>query len=299
MDRYHIIWLGTYTERILKTITRINPDKIIFLMDAKSEDWSNFQNELLNDIGNYLGKIYFNNDRIQIIRFPFIESDYNILKLIFHKLYFIVDNIKKENKQSEITIDVTATPIIVNYLITFIVMALSDRNTHIRIVYTSKGIESEPHYYAAKGSKYCSNEDLKLCDYRGMEMKDQGGETTFLELPLIDFQLFDVKNKIMPFLIALFRKIPGKDSQRKHNGIIYNELVKSDEKLINNYDESNYKDVEKTKKSLNIRITKGLLILASLGIIDLEKVGQKYYARKTWAGELIEPVVEDLYNFQR
>lgn len=292
VKRYHIMWVGSYTKRVLKPLSKINPDKIIFLLESKSDEWKEFQEESLNFILDYLGKTFQENNRTETVTFPFQESEDEILKMMFDELYSQIDQIKNESEEeSEITIDVTAAPKMVNFLITFIAMALSDRNTRIRIVYTSKGIESTPSNYASRDSKFCDNTELKLCEFREIEKNDPGGEITCLELPIINFQLFNISNDRTPFLITIFRKIPGKKSPLKHNGTISSEIMESDNDIITKYVGNN-----NNKRSINNKITKGLIDFKKWGIIELEKEGQKYYVRKTWAGELIDLVIERLYN---
>ena len=303
-NRYHITWVGSYTERVLKGINEVNPDKITFLIESKSTEWIYFQKESLEVIQNYLGDRFKDKNRMDIVEFPFQDSEDGVLKLLFYRLYGIISEIKNKNEKSSITIDVTATPKTVTFLITFLKMTLSDNNTRIRIMYTSKGIDSIPSYYAPSNSKFCTEPDMTLCEYRRLEKEDKGGDIAYLEVPIINFSLFNINENRTPFLLALFRKIPNNEVplKSKHNITIYEEMMKSDKEIIDKYI-----DLEKIKKrgqdyeiqlrkSTKTKISLGLKEFHNWGIIDLDKDGNRLYVKKSWAGELISKVIEDLYN---
>lgn len=303
-NRYHITWVGSYTERVLKGIKKVNPDKITFLIESKSPDWVDFQQESLEVIRNYLGDQFKDNDRIDIVQFPFQEPEDDILKLLFHRLYGIISEIKNKNEKSSITIDVTATPKTVTFLITFLKMTLSDKNTIIRIMYTPKGFDSMPSYYAPSNSNFCTEPDMMLCEYRRLEKEDKGGEIAYLEVPIINFSLFNINEERTPFLLALFRKIPTKDVplNSKHNVTIYEEMMNSDKEIIEKYihlkkfERGSPEYENKLRKSTKTKISLGLTKFHSWGIVDIDKYGNKVYVKKSWAGELISPVIEDLYD---
>ncbi len=302
-NRYHITWVGSYTERVLKGLKEVNPDKITFLIESKSKDWIDFQRESLEVIQNYLGDRFKDKDRIDIVEFPTQDSKEDILKLLFYRLYGIINEIKNKNEKSSITIDVTATPKTVTFLITFLKMTLSDKNTLIQIIYTPKGFDSMPSYYAPSNSKFCTEPDMMLCEYRQLEKEDKGGELTYLDVPIINFALFNINEERTPFLLALFRKIPNNEVslKSKHNVTIYEEMMLSDrgiiEKYLNQEKLKKRQDYEsQLKKSTKTKISLGLKEFHSWGIVDLDKEGNKLYVKKSWAGELISRAIEDLYD---
>lgn len=385
--RYHISWVGSYTERVIKGIYKVNPDFISFLIESSTEDWTKFQMDCLKDIINHFGKslgylfcwdeipgedsgrlieflgqnfnvdwvktakiektddnksinvsleknylsLRLNNEkvtltidngktdefsvkiengkpniydkgssRMEIVSFPSQKTTQEeISKAIFKKLFTMIHKKQEEMANVQITIDVTAAPKTMTYILTFLAMALSTKDSHIKILYTPKAFESIPCYYAPMGSDFSKECELSLAKYRSMEKDDKGGDTLFVELPIADFEIFSESSPRTPYLLSVFMHIPGSKSNPKKSSVLLEEITASDKELLEKYASKAEKSEDTKEKAIHTKLSLALQQFEKWGIVELNREGRWFLVKKTWAGDLISPVTEDLYYSKR
>lgn len=307
--RVHITWVGSYAKRVVRGITMINPDKIIFLIEAQSDNWRGFQMESLEAITGHFGQKYSEEEgSAETIEFPFLKSgeeanEVEFSKKLFHELYEVISRIRQEERKAEITIDVTASPKMVSYVMTFIMMVFSDDNFPIRMLYTPKAMEPLPDYYAPEGSQYAEKDagQMSLTEYRTKEKDDAGKSPIVIELPRAHLELLGNDSERSRFLVSLFNHIPESEADPKKSSMLVSDLKEINRKVV---DDLFKKDEEKKKKlkgdarekALNTRVSLALQQFHDQGLIELSREGRYFWARRTWAGDLISLVVKDLYD---
>lgn len=299
MHRYHISYVGSYTNRVKKGIDKINPDFISFLVESSSELWSAFEQKCLDEILQDYGPDY--KKKTETIEFPHQIPLDELQKLIFSKLFTMIRERKNKFKNDvEITIDVTAAPKTVTYVLTFLSMVLSTKQSRIKLLYTPKGLESNPCFYAPTGSDYlCKDKNLSLADYRLNEKIDPGKDTLEVELPIANFEIFKNRQR-SPYLLSLFTHIPGSKSEPKNTTTILDEMANCDAELLKKCEsEAEKQEKEKdntSQKAVHHKLAAALGDFEDAGIIELKRNGRSYSVRKTWAGDLISSVTEILHR---
>lgn len=298
-NRYLITWVGSYVERIKKGIIKVNPDYISFLIQTGNEDWNAFQRETLIEILKDFGKTYDN--RSEIVEIRIMKSPNDIPKEMFKIIFDKIREIRVKHKIStvQISIDVTAAPKTITYILTFLAMALSTRDSHIKLLYTPKALESSPKYYAPIKSSFCEKEKLLLSKYRTSENEDKGGETLVMELPIAEFEIFDLSSSRTPYLLSAFKHIPDIKEPPKNSSQILKEMIDSDKELLEEY-ASPAEKIEATKnKAIHTKLSLALQQFDKWGIVELTREGRWFLVQKTWAGDLITPVIESLYGIEK
>lgn len=291
--RYHITWVGSYNERLKKGIKIVNPDYISFLIQSGNEEWTAFQNESLNEILKHFGKSYEN--RRETVELPITISTNDISKEMFERFFYMIRK-KQEIGNVQITIDVTAAPKTVTFVLTFLAMALSTRDTHIKLIYTPKALKSSPSYYAPEDSPFCGDKKLLLAKYRTWEKEDDGGETIIMELPIAEFEIFDESSPRTPYLLLVFKHIPQiKDPPIKSSQILQ-EMMDCDKELLEEYASVAEKTEATKNKAIHTKLSLTLQQFEKWGIVELTREGRWFLVKKTWAGDLITPVIDSLYN---
>jgi hypothetical protein len=229
---------------------------------------------------------------------PHEEISKAIFKQIFKMIRENPEKFREKDKIStvQITIDVTAAPKTVTYILTFLAMALSTRDSHIKIIYTPKTLTSSPIYYAPEGSSFSDGERISLARYRSMEKEDKGGETLFMELPIADFEIFDKSSSRTPYLLSVIEHIPGSKGKPKKSSIILQEMEDSDKELLEKYASEAEKSEATKNKAIHTKLSLALQQFEKWGIVELNREGRWFLVQKTWAGDLISPVTKELYE---
>lgn len=296
--RYHVSWVGSYAKRVKKGIDIVNPDDISFLIESSTETWKAFQEESLTEILKDFGKAYENHT--DIVRFPHhLPQDYlqgEIFRIIFNMI-----REKQKVGDVQITIDVTAAPKMVTYILTFLAMALSTKDSPIKILYTPKSpksypLGSDPAYYAPKGSKFCQENGILLADYRTLEKEDPGEDTMFVELPITDFEIFNESSVRSFYLLSLFIHIPNSKSEPITSSELLEAVMSYDKELTEEYASEAEKSEETRNKAVHTKLSLALQQFEKWGVARLSRRGRWFLVNKTWAGDMISPVVTDLYQ---
>jgi hypothetical protein len=176
---------------------------------------------------------------------------------------------------------------------------METKNDEIKILKTSN-IDVDPYYYAPTNSSIIEGKGTKITkmpldQYRSIESRDLGKETLFIELPITNFEILDESSKRAPYLQNIFLHIPPTTNRDpKKSSDIYTEAMTSNPELFEPESKAE-KSKDTGNKAVNIKLSLALQQFENWGIIELTRTGRWFYAKRTWAGELIEPAVNDLY----
>lgn len=336
--RVCITWIGSIEGRVYSGIDEVSPDEAYFLIEDKipSPRWKEFHEESLKNIIKCFGKKFEigNKGHKEIIDLTTVNSE-GQYKLIFNQIYEIISNTRKKYPDAAITIDTSAAPKQILFVVTFVATTLSTERSPIILLSTEKTLMSNPDYYASDDSEYFAKyikdkEDMKLSlyEYRKLEKLDPGGRIYHIELPRSNFEILNPDSTDDFRLLAVFSVIPSyKDEPSSSNkiawtvfqenpnlfkGFIQPPLLKNGKQnddqpslLKNEKQNDDNRNKNKVKKENNdkdesrpfkILVGKKLEKLEKLGLINLQKPGKIEYAKKTWGGDLISGATDKLHK---
>jgi len=318
--RYLITWVGSFEERVRKGIEKETRDFVYFLLESRTKEWLEFQHECLDNILRHYGEFLKSPQRSKTIEFPLGVADQvpngiketEFCRKVFLKLAEVISEIREKSPTAEITVDITAAPRMITFIIAFVAMALSTNKSRIKLQMIPKGFPANPKYYAPEGSgyfkKYIAGKDtiekMSLPAFRKVEKEDDGGPEISIELPMVEVPLLIPRSKRSaaktPALLILYQKIPARDKPTKSSKDMLKEMTDREKQIIHRILKGkaikNGKDVTEIKRVEGIWISKNLSELEQLGLVELEKSGRYFIAKRTWAGDLISDVVEEQYN---
>lgn len=301
MHKFFIGWIGSADIRMCKGIQSVTPNEVYFLLESKTQKWIEFQEESLNNIIKYFGKLYEIGNKGHRIVFdlngnPPEEQS----KIIFSRLYNVISEIRNTHPDAKIILDTTAAPKPILFVLTFVAMTLSTDKSPVILQSVPKKSGLPPIYYASNDSEYYTKhvndkeddemEGYLLSDYRMKEKNDEGGEPIQIELPHSNFEILNPKNMEDYKLLALFTVLPS------HK----NEPFTSKEIATKVYNENKefFKNVTlpiEENRAFKIWVGKNLEKLRLLGVITLERPNKNLIAKKTWGGDLISGATNELH----
>jgi hypothetical protein len=322
----------------MKGIDKQTRDFVYFLLESRSKEWLEFQHECLDNILSHYGEFLRSSKRSKVVEFPLGAADYvpegikqtDFCKTVFLKLFEIISEIRAESPTAEITIDITAAPRMIVFIIAFVAMVLSTKKSRVKLQMIPKGFPADPKYYVPDSSAYFKKHiagkdpisEMMLATFRKIEKEDEGGPDIAIELPMVEVPLLfsrsEKSDDKTAALLVLFQRIPERDKPMKSSKDMLTEMADKEKQIIHKMLKSQAikmpkRQEEKTKmhgvgkgkineketearRIERIWVSKNLSELEDLGLVELEKRGKYFYARRTWAGDLISGVVEEQYN---
>lgn len=262
---------------MLKGIDNVSPDFVYFLIECRSSQWLKFQEECLNNILIHYGEAFTKGKRSEVVEFPSGAADQvppgirepDFCRTVFSKLFQIVSQIRKKAPEPEITIDITAAPRMIGFIIAFLAMVLSTKVSRIKLQLVPKGFQADPRFYAPNDSSYFKNlsksqdntADMSLASFRGFEKDDEGGTPISIELPMVDVPLLFSRSKQSEdracAQVVLFRKIPPRDKQMKKSTDMLREMSPKEKSIMNKSIESLATDESDEKEGRNTKPKSG------------------------------------------
>lgn len=256
--RFLITWVGSFTNRVIKGINNVSPDFVYFLIESRSPQWLTFQKECLDKITRHYGPAFVEGKRFEVVEFLFGAGDEalgisenDFCRKVFSKLFDVVSKIREKAPESEITIDITAAPRMIAFIIAFVAMVLSTKESRVKLQVVPKGFQADPKYYAPEDSSYFKSlrekqDDasvLSLAGFRGIEGDDEGGNPITIELPMVGVDLLFSRlkkpEKVEAHIartnaeIVLFQKIPAREAKMKQSTVMLKEMSPEERKIIN------------------------------------------------------------------
>lgn len=256
--RFLITWVGSFEKRVIKGIDKESPDFVYFLIESRNPEWLKFQKECLKNILGECSEALRSGRRSEVLEFPSGATDYlpngiaqtDFCVRVFSKLFEIVSQIREKAFGAEITIDITAAPRMIAFIIAFVAMVLSSKESRVKLQLIPKGFPADPKYYAPKDSNYFKSlsegqddtAGISLADFRRIEKEDKGGPEISIELPMVEVPLLFSRSKTSDdrthAQVVLFQKIPSQDKKMKKSTDMLKEMSSAEKKIMNKSIES-------------------------------------------------------------
>lgn len=263
--RVCITWIGSIEGRVYSGINYVSPDEVYFLIeDKQSPQWKEFHEESLKNIIKCFGKQFENENKghKEIIDLKNVKPEEQY-KLIFNQIYKIISNTRKKYPDAAITIDTSAAPKPILFVLTFVATTLSTDRSPIILQSTQKKLKSTPDYYASDDSEYFDkyiknkeDEHLSLYEFRRLEKLDPGGDIIPIQLPRSDFEILNPEKIDDYRLLALFSVIPSYENEQLSSNEIGWKVFEENPNLFKNFVQPSPPEKEKQNNKEEIKRVK-------------------------------------------